>query len=439
MEIKTFRAKTMPQALDLVRQELGPEAMVLHTRERHASLLGRIFIGRSYEIAAAQTPPPSKGGARGGIPDVTTQSECKASKNSALAGLSPSGRGQGSGAELAPLAATYERPPVGAAIKSDAGLDLTSLAPLASSNHQSASNPQIAELESLLTQLRARQGLAPRRSTPAPMFDLFTDLIEAEVEESVARELVDRLRREPGLEQAESQMARQRLAAILQDEIQVTGPIEVASGAGRVVALVGPTGVGKTTTIAKLAANYRLKEGYRVGLITVDTYRIAAVEQLRTYAEIIDLPMEVVSTPREMRDAVAKMRDFDLVLMDTAGRSPRDEVRIRELRTMLAEAEPNEVHLVLSAAASARSLVAAAEKFIPVGVTAAIVTKIDEATALGNVLSLARRCNLPFSYLTDGQNVPDDISVAEARTLAQLILNVPVAAQPPAAGRGLVA
>jgi flagellar biosynthesis protein FlhF len=140
------------------------------------------------------------------------------------------------------------------------------------------------------------------------------------------------------------------------------------------------------------------------------------------------LPMEVVSTPREMREAVAKMRDFDLVLMDTAGRSPRDEVRIRELRSMLSEAEPNEVHLVLSAAASARSLVAAAEKFIPVGVTAAIVTKIDEATALGNILSLARTCKLPFSYLTDGQNVPDDINVAEPRALAQLILNVPTAA-----------
>lgn len=412
MEIKTFRAKTMPQALDLVRQELGPEAMVLHTRERHASLLGRIFIGRSYEIAAAQVEREER-----------KQRESGRQPTRSSAALEPQVRT----AATAPRSATYQRPQT-APIQSDVGLDLTSLAPLASSNRQPASNPQIAELESLLTQLRERQGLAPRRSTPAPMFDLFTDLIESEVEESVARELVDRLRREPGLDHADSQTARHRLAQLLQADVQVTGPIEVASGAGRVVALVGPTGVGKTTTIAKLAANYRLKEGYRVGLITVDTYRIAAVEQLRTYAEIIDLPMEVVSTPREMRDAVAKMRDFDLVLMDTAGRSPRDEVRIRELRTMLAEAEPNEVHLVLSAASSARSLVAAAEKFIPVGVTAAIITKIDEATALGNVLSLTRRCNLPFSYLTDGQNVPDDISVAEARTMAQLILNVPTAA-----------
>lgn len=407
MEIKTFRAKTMPQALDLVRQELGPEAMVLHTRERHASLLGRLFIGRSYEIAAAQVAREEKTDQRSNRlkPSLPTDQPRSADAYAAVP--------------------TLTRP---LQTHTDVGLDLASLTPLASSNQHPASTQQIAELESLLTQLRARQGQPPRRQAPSAFFEVFTDLIEAEVEESVARELVDHLRREPDLISADSRDARHRLAQLLQADIRVTGPIEVAGGAGRVVALVGPTGVGKTTTIAKLAANYRLKEGHRVGLITVDTYRIAAVEQLRTYAEIIDLPMEVVSTPREMREAVAKMKDFDLVLMDTAGRSPRDEVRIRELRTMLAEAEPNEVHLVLSAAASARSLVAAAEKFIPVGVTAAIVTKIDEATALGNVLSLARRCNLPFSYLTDGQNVPDDISVAEARTLAQLILNVPTAA-----------
>ena len=134
-------------------------------------------------------------------------------------------------------------------------------------------------------------------------------------------------------------------------DFQVTGPIQVSAGEGRVVALVGPTGVGKTTTIAKLAANFRLRENRKVGLITVDTYRIAAVEQLRTYADIIDLPMEVVRTPREMREAVARMRSLDLVLMDTAGRSPRDEVNIQELKSILAEAKPAEVHLVLSASA----------------------------------------------------------------------------------------
>src|SRR5207253_7869121 len=114
-------------------------------------------------------------------------------------------------------------------------------------------------------------------------------------------------------------LLKDRVAQMIELEIQVGGPIQIVPGHRRLVALIGPTGVGKTTTIAKLAANYRLKEKRRVGLITVDTYRIAAVEQLRTYADIIDLPMEIVATPREMHEAVDRMANLDLILMDTAG------------------------------------------------------------------------------------------------------------------------
>jgi flagellar biosynthesis protein FlhF len=223
---------------------------------------------------------------------------------------------------------------------------------------------------------------------------------------------------------ADSLLIKARVAQLMEDEIKVSGPITMSADKCQLVALVGPTGVGKTTTIAKLAANHRLREKKRVGLITVDTYRVAAVEQLRTYADIIDLPMEVVATPREMREAVSRMRHFDLVLMDTAGRSPRDEVKIQELRSLLAEAEPDQVMLVLSATAGARSLMTTAERFAEVGTTALVLTKLDEATSLGHLASLARECRLPVSYLTDGQNVPDDIQVAERRRLAYLMLGI---------------
>ena len=182
--------------------------------------------------------------------------------------------------------------------------------------------------------------------------------------------------------------------------------------------------MGKTTTIAKLAANYRLREKRKVGLITVDTYRIAAVEQLRTYADIIDLPMQVVSTPREMREAVRSMSHLDLVLMDTAGRSPKDEVKIQELRAFLTEAGAHEVHLVLSSGAGGSTLQRTAERFAEVGTTALILTKLDEATGLGSLLPLLRSSKLPLSYVTDGQNVPDDIAPADARRLARLVLGM---------------
>jgi flagellar biosynthesis protein FlhF len=157
-------------------------------------------------------------------------------------------------------------------------------------------------------------------------------------------------------------------------------------------------------------------------LITVDTYRIAAVEQLRTYADIIDLPMEVVSSPREIRTALSRMADLDLILMDTAGRSPRDEVKIQELRAFLQEARADEVHLVLSSVGSATTLQRTAEQFAVVGTTALVLTKLDEAGGTGHLLPLLRSCKLPLSYLTDGQNVPDDIRPADARRVARLVL-----------------
>jgi flagellar biosynthesis protein FlhF len=125
-----------------------------------------------------------------------------------------------------------------------------------------------------------------------------------------------------------------------------------------------------------------------------------------------------------MREAVARMSHLDLVLMDTAGRSPRDEVKIQELKSMLGEAEPDEVHLVLSSTAGAKSLLATAERFVDVGTTAVVLTKLDEASSLGHLVSLVRECRLPVSYLTDGQNVPDDIEVAERRRLAYMLLGI---------------
>jgi len=390
MNIKTYRAKTMQQALNLVRQELGPEATVLHTRELNAGLVARFLRGRQYEIAAStEVRVPER------LPQATTQ------------------------------AVTYERSPSFESFESPTP-ELPTEQNYASRyqddlKHQAQ---DLGDLSSLAAKLQQRAAQTPQRPLPEVMFQAYTDMIELDVEEDVAQELIERLQSELAVELHDPFAVRAELARMIAEEIVVSGPIDTTSGQGRVVALVGPTGVGKTTTIAKLAANFRLRENKRVGLISVDTYRIAAVEQLRTYADIIDLPMEVVSTSREMREAVTRMSDLDLVLIDTAGRSPRDEVRIQELRSMLDEAEPDEVHLVLSAVGGVRSLCSTAERFATSGTTSMIVTKLDEATGLGNLLSVARNCSLPISYLTDGQNVPDDIKVAKSNQLAELILGI---------------
>lgn len=372
MELKTFRAANMQEALALVRRELGPQAAVLHTREVRPSGLRRLMPGaRQIEVTASNTVNvPSRLAARPTVPQA---------------------------------AAT------------------ASAVPASSAPDQLQS--QLADLQAMVEDLCRRSQTSPTNELPERLFHIFTDLIEADVPEELARELVDRVRREaPREELGDDRRVRERLSRMIEGEIRTCAPIRITPGQCRVVALVGPTGVGKTTTVAKLAAHYRLREKRAVGLITVDTYRIAAVEQLRTYADIIDLPMHVVSTPREMRKSIEQMQHLELILMDTAGRSPRDEVKIQELKVFLQEARADEVHLVLSSVAGATSLARTAERFATAGTTSLLFTKLDEATGLGNLLPVIREAGLPLSYVTNGQNVPDDIDAADSRDLARIVL-----------------
>jgi flagellar biosynthesis protein FlhF len=392
MDVKTFRAKTMPEALALVRRELGPDAAVLHTREVRG--LKRWLSGGRIEVMASTgVNVPSRLAAANSAPTKTAPAMTATASVAAVPATAAH-----NGSPIPDYRAKYRDDVV---------------------------SNKLDDLCSLVEQLCRQSESKSLPEMPEGLFKLFTDLIEAEVSEELARELIERLRREsPGDPLSDPMMAKARLARMIEEEVRVTGPIRIGTTRPHLVALVGPTGVGKTTTIAKLAANFRLREKLRVGLITVDTYRIAAVEQLRTYADIMDLPMEVVSTPREMRQAVSRLSNVDIVFMDTAGRSPRDELKIQELKAMLSEATPNEVYLVLSSAASAATLARTAEQFATVGTTALVLTKLDEATGMGNLLPLLRSSGLPLSYLTDGQNVPDDIRIADERRIAKLVLGM---------------
>jgi flagellar biosynthesis protein FlhF len=194
---------------------------------------------------------------------------------------------------------------------------------------------------------------------------------------------------------------------------------------GSIVALVGPTGAGKTTTLAKLAARCRLDRGQSVGLITMDTYRIAAVDQLRTYAEIIDVPLATVISPGEMARAVHDMQGRDVILIDTAGRSQKQADQLRRLGAFVNAAGPDQVHLVAPASGSTAWLDQVAEAFGPVGADRLILTKLDEAVALGAAVNLSQQRPLALSYVTTGQDVPQEIEPADAERLAGWILQGP--------------
>jgi flagellar biosynthesis protein FlhF len=364
---KTYRAGTLKEALAQVRRDLGGAAVILGTREvRRRRMFG---LGSRELVEVTASDGSSTAGGRGSIPPSVAVPASSQALHSHF------------GEQLSRLHAMVE--------------DL--------SKH--------GRLDHLLPDL------------PGELVPTYASLLEAEVPEALARRLVRHVaeRLEPD-EARRPEAVRDALCEAVESSIQIAPPIAAVAGTRRVVALVGPTGVGKTTTVAKLAANFKLAHGLRPGLVTVDTYRIAAVEQLRTYAEIIDLPLAVANAPGEMRRAIDELGEVDLVLIDTAGRSPRDEVKIRELSDFLAAAQPDEVHLVLSAVSGERSLRSAVERFAVAHADRLILTKLDEADGLGGVLAVLGHADRPVSYLTTGQAVPDDIEPANRARIARLIL-----------------
>jgi flagellar biosynthesis protein FlhF len=196
-------------------------------------------------------------------------------------------------------------------------------------------------------------------------------------------------------------------------------------GTARVVALIGPTGVGKTTSVAKIAAGAKLRAGRRVGLVTSDTYRIGAVEQLKTYADIIDLELRVANNPDEMETSIRALANCDLIVVDTAGRSQHNSDKLSELKDLLAAARPDEIHLVLSSTVSPKVLKSTADKFLELNPDRCVLTKLDECVSTGLLARVDELVGLPISFVTTGQEVPDDLRAARAPRLARAVLDGP--------------
>jgi len=190
----------------------------------------------------------------------------------------------------------------------------------------------------------------------------------------------------------------------------------------KVAALVGPTGVGKTTTISKLAANYTINDKKKVSLITVDTYRIAAVEQLKTVGEIIGVPVEVVFTPQNLRNSVKENTDKELIFIDTAGRSHKNTIQMTEIKAFIEAADPDEIFLVLSACTKYKDMLDIVKKYENLKIKKIIFTKLDETTNYGAILNVIDRTKMHLSYFTTGQSVPDDIEIADQEKYFNLLI-----------------
>ncbi|OZV12920.1 hypothetical protein CIW83_06830 [Tissierella sp. P1] len=199
------------------------------------------------------------------------------------------------------------------------------------------------------------------------------------------------------------------------------GPI-IVNEEQKVIFFIGPTGVGKTTTLAKIAANFVLKNKYDIGLITSDTYRIAAVEQLKIYSDILQLPLEIAYNKEEMIKGIDHFQNKDIILVDTAGRNHNDLGQVEELKEILNTVKKKEVFLLVSATTDYKVLESVIDKYNFLDEYKLIITKIDEAENYGNILNIKHIANKELSYFTTGQNVPDDIQIIDVENIVKKLI-----------------
>lgn len=360
MRIKRFFAPNIRQAIRMVREEVGPDAVILSNTEVEGGV--EIIAAMDYDEALLQS---SEGAPSPGV--------AAADALKPAAGVARIEWSQ----EPALLDMRRE-------MKSMRGLLEQQLSSLAWGD-MARRNP-----------VRAR---------------LLHSLRDTGISPALARQIANE-----AAQTTDYEAAWRQALAILAHRLQVTN--DDILDRGGVVALIGPTGVGKTTTIAKLAARFVLRHGARsVALVTTDSYRIGAHEQLRTYARILGLPLRIAANGEELRAALAAFSDKRLVLVDSAGMSQRD-LRLSEQMALLAGGgEPLGTYLVLSAAGQMSAALEAAQAFHGTRLRGCIITKLDEAMSLGGLLSVVIQQKLPVAYVSDGQRVPEDLAVARAHNL----------------------
>jgi len=266
---------------------------------------------------------------------------------------------------------------------------------------------------------RTKKEIEPVETNYKGKIDEFADVLtEREVKKEIIRNLLDQLENYNGFT-GDANLESYLISAMA--SFIPTKEFKVKKNKTTKVALIGPTGVGKTTCIAKLAVISKIIHKLKVGLISIDTYRLGAIDQLRIFSEISDIEMAVAYEPEEMPALMKKFKDKDIVFIDTVGRSQRSKENLNKIKVYLDQAQVDEISLVLNSTSSSRTLFDVAEKFKPLNYSSVIFSKADEAVAYGNIINVANNFNTPVMFITNGQVIPDDIISVNSEFLAKLI------------------
>jgi len=446
MRVKRYVVDSMPDALQKIRVDLGKDAIILNTKEiRTGGFLG-MFGKKKIEVIAAIDASSSAGSA-----------DSARSLQAAAAKVQAPSRPVQPQREQAYQSDFPEVPDVLAAVGASPKKELDSRSSISTTGAASLYSPQqvytpmpaapvtpvtpasaaspaaakanvkedllMEELKQMKEMMRKLTLSTATLELPEPLKKLEQLLLDQEVDPDLVQQLIEEVIAEH--EELQIEMTEDSTQRSIRNKLNViihSNQSKRIAPSTRVVHFVGPTGVGKTTTIAKLAAEQVLKYQRKVGFITSDTYRISAIEQLKTYATILNVPIEVVFSPQDLTKAFHNLADCDVIFMDTAGRNFRNEMYVSELNALLKSQGASETILVLSLTTKYRDMKAITNNFNKFKLDKVLFTKIDETDSYGAIINLVHDFSLQLSYVTNGQNVPDDITEMDEHEIIDLIL-----------------
>lgn len=417
MTIKKFQGRTEEEATARAREEFGAQTVIMNVKEIKPKGILRSFKASTFEVTAA-----------------VEESEQPAARVPAPAPLPPLSGNINMAADE-PISIPKPEPvkEMFASVENTWASSMPPKAPEEKKKENALENNLEEKLESLQSLLEKK--LAPQQPEELPkeapvdenfkfIKMIYSILLDNEVDEKYVNQIMDEV--EKVMKGGAS--VDLILSSIYQKMVLKFGqpqPIELSERKPKVVFFIGPTGVGKTTTIAKIASRFKVEKGKKVALFTADTYRIAAAEQLRTYANILDTPLDIVYSSEELNEELHKSEEYDLVLVDTAGFSHKNEEQRNETKELIDQVPgeyQKEVYLVLSATTKYRDLLDIADIYRKNFQFKLIFTKLDETSCFGNILNMKLYTGADLSYSTYGQNVPEDIEIFDTQKIVKLLL-----------------
>lgn len=399
MVIKKFQAASESEAMMQVKEEMGSEAVIMNIKKTKHKGVMKFFKPIVVEVTAALEEAND-------APIVPKKQE---------------------GVDLAadePVKFTMETK-----VQPEEMPQLQETVQQTAAKSETAIEEKLDNLQSLLEKQMGKEAVGETEEPDEKDENMkflqliYNTLLDNEVQEKYANQIIDEI----SVSGKENVSIDTLLANVYQKMILKFGepaPVTENKNGTKIVFFIGPTGVGKTTTVAKIASKLKLEEKKKVALLTTDTYRIAATEQLHTYAEILDVPFRVIYTPTELNQAKEEWKDYDIILADTAGHSPSNQEQHDDLKHFIDSVEDTEkdLYLVVSVTTKYRDLLKIVDSYKDVKDVKIIFTKLDETTALGNIFNLRMYTNAKLSYITSGQNVPEDISLLDAQKIVRKLL-----------------